>query len=98
MRILMCDCEYSTTSAGVQQIRTLPTGVRKTFADVRIRTLVCEKRQLLLVCEFAHWCAKKKTPTVWMIFDFFTLKFTPKSGRVYPIVFFFRTPVCEFAH
>ena len=29
------------------------------FAAVQIRTLVCENQQLLLVCEFAHWCAKK---------------------------------------
>ena len=51
------DCEYSSTLAGAQRIRTL---VCENCAQT-IRTLVCEKHQLLLVCEFAHWCAKKKT-------------------------------------
>ena len=57
----MCDCEYSSTSAGVQEIRTLLTDVRKTtFAFVRILILVFEKRRLLLVGALADLCAKKK--------------------------------------
>ena len=49
-RFFLRDCEYSSTLAGAQRIRTLVCE----NGNQRIRTLVCEKRQLLLVCEFAH--------------------------------------------
>ena len=55
-RIFLRDCKYSSPLAGAQRIRTL---VCENGAQ-QIRTLVCEKHQVLLVCEFAHWCAKKK--------------------------------------